>query len=101
MSEFSIESPNIYLLRRVAPHQIKNGILSPKVFALREGENGLSVFDARFVTPNSVLESYIDTLRNNLLSEDDKMRENAQRNLAECSDVETMLEKGWRVIKNS
>ena len=93
------ESQNIYLLRRIAPNQIPKGFVNSDVFLLREGEKGLSVFDSRSVTPRDALQAHIDMLHDTMLISEGEAQEKAKQRCEKNPDVETLVAKGWRILK--
>ena len=71
-------------------------------FHLREGEAGLSVFDAGLATPRSVLEDQLNIWRG--IAEDvtksEKDHRWANKKLEQCgSSVEVLLSQGWGVAE--
>jgi hypothetical protein len=65
---------------------------------LRPNEDGLSSFDATVVTAREALQAFIEDNTARAHNEDDTAMANARNRLEEYPDVETMVEKGWRII---
>ena len=97
----SDEPQPVAVYRRVHPSQLdaRTGKPKPQVFALRERENSLSVFDASCTTPREVLQAFIHDTTTRLNSDDETERAKAQRTLRKFPTVEVMVEQNWRVIQ--
>lgn len=101
MSEPVGEPQETYVYRRVSPRQFvsKKNEITPDVFALGTAIKGLSVYHADSVSPRGALQTVIEDRRKQLASTDEEVIAKAQEWLNKNPDVETLIGKGWRIVK--
>ena len=103
MSSLNSKTPE-FVYRRVSPAQMSNspGPVKPDLFELRKWngtyEDGLSVFNADQVSPHQVFQQDIDHYRQEAESTE-STGDFARKKLEQYPDVETMIRKGWCLIK--
>lgn len=89
-----------YVYRRLANQIDRKGVINPAAFTLESGEAGLSVFRADLASPYAVLQARIESAKaKRLVVESDDERTKIENWLAKNPDVETLLQKGYRIIQ--
>jgi hypothetical protein len=100
--EAAEEPQETYVYRRVIPNHFnssKNEV-SLEAFALGTAIDGLSVYDACKVSPRKALQMVIDDNRHKMeLAADEVERAKKQTWLSKNPNVETLVQKGWRIVK--
>lgn len=100
MAEPDEESRETYVYRRVAPDQWnRQGDVSAELFLLGKAIKGLSVYHADKVTPREALQALIEEKRILLASINEVYRIQAQGWILKNPDVETLVQKRWRIVK--
>lgn len=89
-----------YVYRRLANQIDRKGNVNPAAFTLDPGEAGLSVFRADIATPYNVLQARIESAKEKLaLAKNEDEIAFLARWLEKNSNVETLLQKGYRIIR--
>lgn len=102
MSKLSQLPPEQRAYRRLSPPQwdAETGVIAPRAFALRPGEEGLSLFRADIRTPRGVLQECIDGQKRRLRSRSPEVRRRARLFLEKNGDTpESLVRNGWRVAE--
>ena len=89
-----------YVYRRVAPphFKVKRNWVAPDAFLTAPATRGLSVFRADMAAPRQVLQECIEDRRKRLVDADEAEQQKAAVWLAKNPDIETLVQKEYRVV---